>query len=118
MMIKAVLNGYVRCALGVSFDDEGQPLNDGRDIDDLPAETLAQMRSDVADFVNSNLPDLHRSALDYEQMGQDLWLTRNDHGTGFWDRDLGRVGERLTAACRAMGGADLYLGEDELVYQH
>lgn len=113
-----VLYGYVACALWTSFDAEGQPLDDGRDIRDLPPETLAKMRSDVADFINSNLKDLQRSTLDYEQIGHDLWLTRNGHGTGFWDRDLGAVGERLTAACRAIGEAALYLGEDEQIYHH
>lgn len=24
--------------------------------------------------------------LPWDQIGQDLWLTRNGHGTGFWDR--------------------------------
>lgn len=48
--------------------------------------------------------------LDWKQVGHDLWLTRNGHGTGFWDRpelygpDLSNI---LTAMARAMGGYDV-----------
>jgi hypothetical protein len=43
-------------------------------------------------------------------------LTRNGHGSGFWDRGLGKVGEQLTAACGPYGSSDLYVGDDGKVY--
>ena len=39
----------------------------------------------------------------YEQHGHDFALTRNGHGTGFWDRGYGVVGGRLTEAAQAYG---------------
>lgn len=48
--------------------------------------------------------------LDWKQVGHDLWLTRNGHGVGFWDREeiygdgLCRI---LTAMAKAMGGHDV-----------
>lgn len=52
-----------------------------------------------------------------EQIGHDLWLTRNGHGTGFWDRKLpGSLGNQLTAAAGAMGTSNAYLGDDGLHY--
>lgn len=39
--------------------------------------------------------------------GHDFWLSRNGHGTGFWDRGL-TVGEALHTAARAMGEVYLY----------
>lgn len=33
---------------------------------------------------------------DYEQLGHDLWLTRNGHGCGFWDGDYGDIGDMIT----------------------
>jgi hypothetical protein len=33
-------------------------------------------------------------------LGHDLWLTSCGHGTGFWDRGLGDLGDRLTDACK------------------
>lgn len=46
---------------------------------------------------------------DLPQMGHDLWLTRNRHGAGFWDRP-GIYGtanaEFFTRLCEAMGEHD------------
>ena len=117
MNIETIFRAYVACALWSSTDDNDQPLDDGRDIDDLPAETLAKMREDVTSFVAANKADLDRSALDYEQIGHDFWLTRNGHGAGFWDRGIGAVGERLTSASKAYSSVDLYIGDDDQIYQ-
>lgn len=50
---------------------------------------------------------------DWEQLGHDLWLTRNGHGVGFWDRGLGELGSDLTKAASAMGEQWLYTAEGE-----
>lgn len=117
MNIDNILRSYVACALWSSTDDQGEPLDDGRDIDDLPAETLAKMRDDVADFVFGNSRDLNRSTLEESQIGHDFWLTRNGHGAGFWDRGIGAVGDRLTAASKVYSSVELYIGDDEQIYQ-
>lgn len=36
-----------------------------------------------------------------ERLGHDLRYTSSGHGTGFWDRGLGEVGERLASAASA-----------------
>ena len=59
---------------------------------------------------------LHEYTGDWEHAGHDFWLTRNGHGTGYWDRDMGSVGARLTEAAKSFGEVYLYLGDDELVY--
>lgn len=46
-----------------------------------------------------------------EQAGSDFWLTRNGHGTGFWDRGLGTVGEALTDLC---GHGTEFLANDDM----
>lgn len=53
---------------------------------------------------------------EWECAGHDFWLTRNGHGAGYWDRGLGELGDKLTAAAKTFGGIDLYLGEDERVH--
>jgi hypothetical protein len=40
-----------------------------------------------------------------EQLGHDLWLTRNGHGAGFWDRDFEHK-DIFTALARAQGAHD------------
>lgn len=57
-----------------------------------------------------------------EMAGHDLWLTRNGHGTGFWDRPE-VYGERLAKKCDDLCGfrkqfdnLDVYVGDDHLIY--
>lgn len=60
----------------------------------------------------------HIKDWEMEQLGHDLWLTRNGHGAGFWDRDFGTEESRsaLTAASKTMGERGIYLGDDGLIY--
>jgi hypothetical protein len=46
-----------------------------------------------------------------------MWLTRNGHGTGFWDRGLGERGDALTKSAESFGDAVLYVGDDGRIYQ-
>lgn len=75
---------------------------------DLAPDSLARIIADCAAFQADNAADLEcayaaRSGLveeyDAEQAGRDFWFTRNGHGVGFWDRGLGDIGDRLSAAC-------------------
>lgn len=88
----------------------------------INAEDLKQVAEECKDFQSNSGGDLKLYAdafADYreeygpeEKAGHDFWLTRNHHGAGFWDRGLGELGDRLTAACRIYGGSDLYLTDD------
>lgn len=51
-----------------------------------------------------------------EQAGHDFFLSRNGHGAGFFDRDLGTVGDQLQAATKKYGPFDLYYGDDGKLY--
>lgn len=112
MDIDAMVNGYLACALWSSIDGEGEPL-DNQYVSVHP-KTLADMREDCESFATANAADL--LGMDHEQAGHDLWLTRNHHGAGFWDRGLGDRGQRLTDAAHAYGSVDLYIDDDGEVY--
>ena len=56
-----------------------------------------------------------RSAYDESRAGNDYWYTRNGHGTGFWDRGLGELGDKLAAACRYRE-VNMVRGDDGLIY--
>jgi hypothetical protein len=43
-------------------------------------------------------------------------LTREGHGTGFWDRDLGGLGDRLAEAARRFGEFGLIVGDDGMIH--
>jgi hypothetical protein len=56
----------------------------------------------------------------WEQVGHDLWLTRNGHGAGFWDDPEYYGGEKnvkiLTDKAHELGEINLYKGDDGLLY--
>ena len=126
---------YIECALWSSTDNGylgeghpdndpsgentgGNPLDDHFDIDDLPEETLRKMAKDCDDFRDYvEEAGLDFGELDDEQAGHDFWLTRNHHGSGFWDRGLGELGDKLSDAAHSFGDVYLYVGDDGKVYQ-
>lgn len=110
--LSEMFTAYVVCALWSTTGDDGEPLDDWADSDDVDAHTLEEMREDCGDFLQSNHADcleMMTRGFDAGQLGHDFWLTRNGHGAGFWDRGLGELGERLSSAARVYGGVDLYV---------
>ena len=51
--------------------------------------------------------------LSAELAGHDFALTRNGHGTGFWDRGLGAIGDMLTEECEPYGSHNVTIEVDE-----
>lgn len=114
--LDAFTQGYIECALwsstDASDDSGGDPLDANYGPEDLSLESLQGAINDCAAFQDEMKGTLysayhHASGYDAANAGHDLWLTRNGHGSGFWDRDLGAIGERLSKAAKAYGGVDL-----------
>jgi hypothetical protein len=103
--------------------------------DDLDADALREIRSECEAFVRANLDDLRAyadvvgSMVDhpqaagggqleahecsaFERAGHDLYLTASGSGCGFWDRNLGELGERLSEASKVMSAEDMTLTLD------
>ena len=67
---------------------------------------------------------LTRTGSDLDYLApHDFWLTRNYHGSGFWERfdwddeDHGNLGEKLTEICHNdFKEVDLYVGDDGRIY--
>lgn len=119
--LDAMLDAYMTCALWASSDesreDGGDPMDDNYTPDDIDPGAVEEMRADCTSFLaECEAGGLDTSEVDDEQMGHDLWLTRNGHGVGFWDRDLGRLGEDLSAIARKMGEVWLDVGDDGVIY--
>ncbi len=109
------LAGYISCALWSSMDDDDVPLDTNYGREDLSPATLKGMEEDCAAFQKANLVDLgtaYLGAYAPERAGHDFWLTRNRHGSGFWDRNLGDLGDRLTDAAHAYSEYTLNVGDD------
>lgn len=82
--------------------------------DTLSPELLAHVIEECAAFQQDHAELLAQAQYNArwssaEMAGHDFWLTRNGHGTGFWDRGLGDIGRQLTDAAEVYGGEDWYL---------
>lgn len=121
--LKAFQEAYVQCLL---WTDEDMAREDTEERGDEWDENLwtsekvrsgdwGVMRSELTDFILANHGDLReyrdkgRGAAD---AGHDFALSRNGHGTGFWDRGMGELGDRLHKAAKVYGEESLILCED------
>lgn len=108
------LASYVTCALWASTADNGDPLDKDHSKTDISTETLCTMREECALFIKENLSYI---GTQFDQAGHDFWLTRNGHGTGYWDRDCyGSNRDKLSESATAKGERYLYIGDDGLIY--
>ncbi len=113
---------YLIAALWSSSDGSneqgGNPLDDNYSLDDIAPETVEQADKDCLAFLSKYEPVIERQ---YEQAGHDLWLTRNRHGAGFWDRPehiwSKALGKELTEYAHKLGECYLYVGDDGKIYQ-
>lgn len=125
--LDAFTRAYIDCALWSSTDESndsgGQPLDQNYGPSDLSVETLQSMIDDCLRFQAEQRTTLHivylhskAQAIGYaeENAGHDFWLTRNGHGSGFWDREIGARGELLSEAARAFGECSLYVADEEI----
>ena len=91
-----MLSDYIYTALWTEESVDDQSF-DGYDIDDFTEEEKDLIRKDIEKFINLLEKKLETigdkqiikviNKLDPIDIGGDIWLTRNGHGSGFWDRD-------------------------------
>lgn len=107
-----ILNtAYIEAIFFTETGDEGQPEGD------LTALSRAQAHTHCSNFYRAVTQNVEGflPQLNWVQVGHDLWLTRNGHGTGFWDRPeaYGESGASLlTAIAEAMGEVEVEFEDD------
>ena len=108
--------GYIKSAFWTS-DEE---LGDDASYDKMNVASIEKIMHDCEQFQRSqqnNLEEYFDHGFDEEQAGHDFWLTRNGHGTGFWDRKVDKAAaEQLSDAARGFGPSDLYWGDDKAIH--
>lgn len=125
--LEETVAAYWECAFWSSSDqsDEsgGESLEANYSVLDLDKGNRARVEQEIYRFILDNAPDFkhwsegaNSPEESAAQFGHDLWLTRNHHGAGFWDRGRGELGERLTEAAHKMGEQNLYVGDDGHIY--
>lgn len=127
--------GYLECQLWTGFDmlgpdndqipehvegvdrsEHGEMLDEFYGTEDIDPEYVAEVREELREFVIAH-PLAVRLYLGNRAMrqvyggsslfGHDFLLTRDGHGTGFWDRGLGELGEYLTRMVRPYGESSM-----------
>ena len=113
--------GYITALLWSSVrepDENGTPdINDDHDADDMHPDTLKHQLNDCLEFIaaTESLLAERSEFTGWDSMGHDFALTRNGHGTGFWDRGLVHD-DKLTEHCKPFGEMFVYLGDDEKIH--
>lgn len=84
--------GYVLAAFWTNDDDapSGDYAQSGRFevmFEKLSPEALEKMQSDCTQFQAEQSAHLEACGLNSKRAGHDFWLTRNGHGSGFWNED-------------------------------
>ena len=107
---------YIETALWSSMDNAndqgGEPLDENYSAADIDPHTMAQMIADCTAFQERNAELLSDSGLSDKRAGHYFWLSRNGHGSGFFDENL----DALQDAAEAYGEFDLYVGDDGVIY--
>lgn len=82
---------------GVDRSEHGEMLDAFYGIDNISEEYVAEVRADIVGFVAAHplAVRLYLRTRDDSDFGHDLVMSRDNHGTGFWDRGLGELGRYL-----------------------
>ncbi len=108
--------GYIEAM----FFTASEPELEDKGVVDLSPEAWDSILKDCGDFQKTNDAALLRACntagYGYTEAGRDFWFSRRGEGVGFWDRDLGDIGDILHAAAKNSGNIDLYLGDNGWLY--
>lgn len=117
---------YIRCAMWSSNDEStesgGVPIDQNYGPDDLDEDSRAKMVEDCRQFLEKcghliTQENLLKSGNPFEHAGNDFWLTRNGHGSGFLDGDwVDEVDQQLYDLSHEFGESYLSVEEDGKVY--
>lgn len=125
-VLDSFTKGYIEAmffADGKIYDMDGNETGDEFNNYGFSAISDVSLGNIVADCVDFQYTYTELLEKAYEHMnyepnraGNDLWYSRQGHGTGFWDRGLGNLGDALTNAARLEGERYPYLGDDLKIY--
>lgn len=111
---------YIECALWLCADeDDHSPVTHDVTVDQIIQPTLDEIVEDCAAFQKAHM---HQIRHNLSQAGHDFFLTRNRHGSGFWDRtDIWKNGNprKLTDSAHVFGTFQLVESwTDGSIYHH
>jgi hypothetical protein len=140
--LKEVVRGYIDAALWteeerlkdeMGYDDEDDDDEEMSEIDmiiksynkkdfsdfekeDINIDSLLKTYDEIKKFTRL----LNQSTLNEVEpfeLGMDFWLTRNHHGSGFWDKSYSEEAEEdLMSAVKNFKEKNLIIGDDMMLY--
>lgn len=103
--IDVILNAYLETALWTEED-----RLQGYNIYDFDDDIRNDIKKQIIWFVDLAKDSLNE--LSDTVIGHDLWLSRNGHGSGFFDRSLEKEDlDLINMLCKKLG--EMYLDEDD-----
>jgi len=117
--IDLIVDNYIEALIwtqeGVGEDADGNDPMDGKNISDINKESKEEIKKEVEWFINS-AGDVFEELSD-DQIGHDLWLTRNGHGSGFFERIEEKENlEIIEELCDILGNAEVFVNDDGEIY--
>ena len=115
--LDAFTRQYIETALWSSTDNAddsgGEPLDKNYSSDDIDPATIEQMIADCASFQEKFAELLSESGIEDGRAGHDFWLSRNGHGSGYFDEDTidEEFQEKLQDAAESYGNVDLQVDD-------
>ena len=111
--IDVILDSYLETALWTEEDMLGEENNFS--IYDFSEEDRNESRKQIKWFVDTAKSSLN--GLSDTAIGHDIWLSRNGHGSGFWDRDIPKHdSDFLMELCHQLGTVNIYVGDNGNLY--
>lgn len=113
---QTIADGYLEALRFTECHSDNPEMQGGDFSPELIEHADREARAIIDAF---GLSLLKGTAAGGEQIGHDLWFTRNGHGVGFWDREdiYGPItAEHLTLYAQACGEVWPYVGDDGLIY--
>lgn len=121
---------FTECETGTTREDHDpqtqSSLPGDATVADLSAQAWARIMEECAQFqagpAGAILDRLYQGGdaisgvYTAAQAGRDYWFTRNGHGVGYWDRDLGPDGDTLSDLARKDGEVYPSFGDDGQIY--
>lgn len=120
--LNAFITAYIQAMLWTSPAVMEDPADDLESLEGfrLDPSAIEVAKDDCFKFFETAYHVLayldEKVLLSFELAGHNFWLTRNRHGTGFWDRGLGNAGDYLTALSHKAGEQDPYIGDNGKVF--
>lgn len=90
-------------------------------IENFSDDAKIRAYEDIKQFLSIDgvMDAIEEEGIDNEMIGHDIWLTRNSHGAGFWDRGYTiKNSNILTNAAKSLGQCDIELGDDGRLHFH